>query len=40
MFSWGSQSLVDVTITRRAYVAALRAADAHDVALLIGFARS
>jgi Fic-DOC domain mobile mystery protein B len=40
VFSWGSQSLVDATTTRRAYVEALRAADGHDVALLIAFARS
>ena len=40
VFSWGSQNLIDVTITRRAYVEALRAADAHNLALLIGFARS
>jgi Fic-DOC domain mobile mystery protein B len=39
-FSWGSQSLVDATTTRRAYVAALRAADAHDVSILMAFARS
>jgi Fic-DOC domain mobile mystery protein B len=39
-FSWGSQSLVDATRTRRAYVEALRAADAHDYALLVAFARS
>lgn len=40
VFSWGSQNLVDATTTRRAYVEALRAADGHDVALLIAFARS
>jgi Fic-DOC domain mobile mystery protein B len=39
-FSWGSQNLVDATTTRRAYVEALRAADAHDLSLLIAFARS
>lgn len=39
-FSWGSQSLVDASVTRAAYVAALRAADAHDLAPLIAFARS
>jgi Fic-DOC domain mobile mystery protein B len=39
-FSWGSQSLVDTNATRAAYVAALRAADAHDLAPLIAFARS
>ncbi len=40
VFSWGSRSLVDAKATRRAYVEALRAADAHDVAPLIAFARS
>jgi Fic-DOC domain mobile mystery protein B len=39
-FSWGSQNLVDATTTRRAYVEALRAADAHELSLLIAFARS
>ncbi len=39
-FSWGSRNLVDATTTRRAYVEALRAADAHDLSLLIAFARS
>ncbi len=39
-FSWGSQNLVDATTTRRAYVEALRAADTHDLSLLIAFARS
>ncbi|WP_395782275.1 mobile mystery protein B [Aquidulcibacter sp.] len=39
-FSWGSQNLVNATTTRRAYVEALRAADAHDFSLLIAFARS
>ncbi|WP_085340174.1 mobile mystery protein B [Aquidulcibacter paucihalophilus] len=39
-FSWGSQNLVDPTTTRRAYVEALRAADAYDLTLLIAFARS
>jgi Fic-DOC domain mobile mystery protein B len=39
-FSWGSQNLVDATTTRRAYVEALRAADAYDFSLLIAFARS
>jgi Fic-DOC domain mobile mystery protein B len=40
IFTWGSASLVDMTTTRRAYVAALRAADAHDVTGLVAFARS
>jgi Fic-DOC domain mobile mystery protein B len=39
-FSWGSQSLIDANVTRTKYVAALRAADAHDLAPLISFARS
>ncbi|AMS29691.1 MAG TPA: mobile mystery protein B [Hyphomonadaceae bacterium] len=39
-FSWGSQNLVNATTTRRAYVEALRAADAYDFSLLIAFARS
>ena len=39
-FSWGRASLVDAGETRRAYVAALRAADAHDLAPLVAFARS
>jgi Fic-DOC domain mobile mystery protein B len=39
-FSWGSQSLIDANVTRAKYVAALRAADAHDLVPLISFARS
>lgn len=39
-FSWGSQNLVDANATRAAYVAALRAADAHDLDPLVAFARS
>jgi Fic-DOC domain mobile mystery protein B len=39
-FSWGSQNLVDATATRRDYVDALRAADAHDFSLLIDFSRA
>lgn len=39
-FSWGSQSLIDANVTRASYVAALRAADAHDLAPLISFAHS
>jgi Fic-DOC domain mobile mystery protein B len=39
-FSWGSANLVDPNETRKAYVAALRAADAHDLEPLIAFARS
>lgn len=39
-FTWGRESLVDANTTRAAYVAALRAADAHDLESLIAFARS
>lgn len=39
-FTWGSVNLVDLNETRRAYVQALRAADGHDFAELIAFARS
>ena len=39
-FSWSSANLVDPSETRQAYVAALRAADAHDFDALIAFARS
>jgi Fic-DOC domain mobile mystery protein B len=39
-FSWGRNSLVSATETRRSYVAALRAADAHDFAPLMAFVRS
>jgi len=39
-FSWGSANLVDLNETRKAYVAALRAADVHDFGELIAFARS
>jgi len=39
-FSWGSQNLIDPNATRAAYVAALRAADAHDLEPLIVFARA
>ncbi|MGL4441306.1 MAG: mobile mystery protein B, partial [Bosea sp. (in: a-proteobacteria)] len=39
-FSWGQQNLVFATKTRRAYVTALRAADAHDLTLLLAFVRS
>lgn len=39
-FSWGSINLVDPNETRKAYVASLHAADAHDIAPLIFFARS
>lgn len=39
-FTWGRANLVEPKETRRAYVAALRAADAHDIAPLLAFARS
>lgn len=39
-FTWGSASLVDASETRAAYIAALRAADAHDIEPLLAFARS
>ena len=39
-FTWGSHSLVDASTTRRAYIAALQAADARDYAPLHAFARS
>ena len=39
-FTWGSCSLVDAGETRRAYIAALQAADARDYAPLLAFARS
>ncbi|MCG8042449.1 MAG: mobile mystery protein B [Candidatus Thiodiazotropha endolucinida] len=39
-FTWGRVNLVDASETRQAYVAALRAADAHDYAPLFEFVRS
>lgn len=39
-FSWGSANLVAVDETRAHYVAALKAADNHDIELLLAFARS
>jgi Fic-DOC domain mobile mystery protein B len=39
-FSWGGGSLVDVGELRARYVAALRAADNHDIGSLLAFARS
>lgn len=39
-FTWGSANLVEEAETRRRYVAALRAADAHDIEPLLAFARS
>jgi Fic-DOC domain mobile mystery protein B len=40
VFTWGRISLVDAGATRRTYVKALRAADAHDIGPLLVFARS
>ena len=39
-FSWGRNNLVSATETRSAYVAALRAADAHNFAPLMAFVRT
>jgi Fic-DOC domain mobile mystery protein B len=39
-FTWGRANLVDAHATRRDYVAALRAADQHEIAALLAFARS
>ena len=39
-FSWGGGSLADVGTLRTRYVAALQAADGHDIGPLIAFARS
>lgn len=39
-FTWGSANLVEPAATRAAYVAALRAADNHDIGPLLVFARS
>ena len=39
-FSWGSGNLVAIDEMRRRYVAALRAADGHDIEPLLAFARS
>ena len=39
-FTWGSANLVQPAATRSAYVAALKAADNHDIAPLVAFARS
>jgi fido (protein-threonine AMPylation protein) len=39
-FSWGGGSLADVGEMRARYVAALRAADNHDIAPLLEFART
>ena len=39
-FTWGQVNLVDPGVTRQAYVAALRAADGHDIQPLLEFVRS
>lgn len=39
-FTWGRVNLVEPEETRRRYIAALRAADAHDIRPLLDFARS
>lgn len=39
-FTWGSANLVAIAETRRAYVAALQAADRGDIGPLMAFARS
>ncbi|HEY1722553.1 MAG TPA: mobile mystery protein B [Magnetospirillaceae bacterium] len=39
-FSWGSGSLCNPGALRKAYIAALKAADAHDIEPLMHFARS
>ena len=39
-FTWGSVNLVEPATTRAQYVAALKAADGHDLAPLLTFARS
>ncbi len=39
-FSWGSANLIEPAATRAAYINALRAADNHDIMMLLAFARS
>lgn len=39
-FSWGSDNLLEPRASRAAYVAALRAADDHDIRPLLAFART
>ena len=39
-FTWGRRNLVDASETRQDYIAALKAADARDIAPLLAFARS
>ena len=40
LFTWGRTGLVNASETRRQYIAALRAADAHDIQPLLAFVRS
>lgn len=39
-FTWGRKNMVEPSATRKAYVAALQKADAHDISDLLEFARS
>jgi hypothetical protein len=39
-FSWGSANLQDASVVRKRYIAALQAADNHDIGPLLAFARS
>lgn len=39
-FTWGSANLQDAGEVRKRYIEALRAADQHDIAPLLAFARS
>ncbi len=39
-FSWGGRNLVNLSETRKSYIAALRAADGHDIGPLLEFVRS
>jgi len=39
-FSWGGKNLVDLSETRELYIAALQAADRHDIGPLLEFVRS
>jgi hypothetical protein len=39
-FSWGRESLRDRGVARTRYMEALRAADNHDIALLVPFSRA
>ncbi|ESQ73525.1 hypothetical protein ABAC402_18800 [Asticcacaulis sp. AC402] len=39
-FTWGRANLVEAAQNRRSYIAALKTADAHDLAPLMAFARS